>query len=232
MVSFTDNSSGDVSSWQWTFEGGDPATSTDQNPVVTYNTNGTFDVELEVSDGTNTNSLLLEDYITVDEAPPVMLMPFDMVCLTWPAFELTGGSPSGGVYGGPGVTDGWFYPDVAGIGTHTISYTFTGLSGCSNTAEETIIVDPCTGIFEASAELLGIYPNPSNGSFSVKAPVGGTYDMLVYDLTGNTVYSERVQLDSAAAINVELSEIRDGLYFVSLVSAKNNFVGKINILND
>ena len=62
-VDFTDLSAGGPTSWSWTFEGGTPATSTDQNPTITYNTAGDFDVTLEVSDGTNTNTLLVVDMI-------------------------------------------------------------------------------------------------------------------------------------------------------------------------
>ena len=64
-VDFTDMSLGSITSWDWTFEGGTPATSTDQNPTVTYNTSGTYDVTLEVSDGTNTSTELIPDMITV-----------------------------------------------------------------------------------------------------------------------------------------------------------------------
>ncbi len=64
-VNFTDLSSGVITSWDWSFEGGTPSTSTSQNPSVVYNTAGTYDVTLEVSDGTNTNTTLKSDYITV-----------------------------------------------------------------------------------------------------------------------------------------------------------------------
>ncbi len=67
-VTFTDNSVAAIS-WNWTFEGGSPATSTQQNPVVTYNSTGTFDVQLIVSDGTDFDTLLKEDYINVQTTP-------------------------------------------------------------------------------------------------------------------------------------------------------------------
>lgn len=41
----------------------------------------------------------------------------------YPPFKLSGGLPAGGVYAGPGVKDGRFYPEKAGTGTHKISYT-------------------------------------------------------------------------------------------------------------
>lgn len=73
VVNFTDLSTGNIVSWNWTFDGGTPATSTDQNPSVTYNTAGVYDVSLEVSDGTNTNTFSVPDMITVD--PPAPAQP-------------------------------------------------------------------------------------------------------------------------------------------------------------
>jgi len=43
-VQFPDESVGNVTSWVWTFENGDPASSTEQNPVVQYESPGVFDV--------------------------------------------------------------------------------------------------------------------------------------------------------------------------------------------
>lgn len=55
-VQFSDNSTGDVTSWSWSFPGGTPATSTLQNPVVTYNSPGLYGATLTVSDGTTTST--------------------------------------------------------------------------------------------------------------------------------------------------------------------------------
>ena len=45
-VQFGDLSTKFPSEWQWEFEGGVPASSTDQNPIVRYNQSGTFQVKL------------------------------------------------------------------------------------------------------------------------------------------------------------------------------------------
>jgi PKD repeat protein len=47
-VTFTDTSVGDPTSWFWEFEGGTPATSTEQNPTVTFNVNKPVTVSLSV----------------------------------------------------------------------------------------------------------------------------------------------------------------------------------------
>ncbi len=68
-VQFTDLSGGAITSWDWTFEGGTPATSTDQNPLVTYSTPGVYDVTLYVSDGTTNSTLTNEDMIEAITTP-------------------------------------------------------------------------------------------------------------------------------------------------------------------
>jgi len=49
QVQYTDLSAGTVDEWNWSFEGGTPSVSTDQNPLVTYDTPGTYSVTLSVS---------------------------------------------------------------------------------------------------------------------------------------------------------------------------------------
>ncbi len=74
---------------------------------------------------------------------PIVTCPSNMlgVKTTDPAFTLTGGLPSGGTYSGPGVLGGVFTPSVAGVGTHTITYTFTEFD-CSDFCTFTIEVIP------------------------------------------------------------------------------------------
>jgi len=64
-VSFNDNSYHNVTSRTWTFEGGTPATSSDANPTVTYNSSGNFSVTLEVTDGSNNETVVETNYVAV-----------------------------------------------------------------------------------------------------------------------------------------------------------------------
>ena len=69
-VNFTDGSFGDVETWNWTFEGGTPSTSTQQNPNgITYDEEGYFDVTLTITDADgNSETLTRSNYIHVAEA--------------------------------------------------------------------------------------------------------------------------------------------------------------------
>lgn len=64
-IFFDDDCLGDPISWNWTFEEGDPATSTDTAVTVLYNTVGTWAVTLEISDGTDTHTKI--DYVHIVE---------------------------------------------------------------------------------------------------------------------------------------------------------------------
>lgn len=64
-VNFTGQDCMPVSSWYWMFEGGVPATSTQQNPVVQYPQAGKFDVKLIVTTNGTTDTIVKQDYITV-----------------------------------------------------------------------------------------------------------------------------------------------------------------------
>jgi PKD repeat protein len=65
-VAFADTSSGNTISWQWQFPGGTPEVSNEKNPVVTYNTVGTYDVKLIAGNGFGADTVLSTGYITVD----------------------------------------------------------------------------------------------------------------------------------------------------------------------
>ena len=71
-VNFTDQSTGDISSWSWDF--GDGATSTEQNPAHTYTDPGTYTVTLTVTGPGRSDTETKADYIKVRS--PSMAMPW------------------------------------------------------------------------------------------------------------------------------------------------------------
>lgn len=212
-VQFTDESAGAITSWEWIFEGGTPSTSNDQNPMVTYDAAGSWDVTLTVSDGSASNTLSSSDLITAFPLPEVSLTPFDTICYEWPAFELTGGNPGGGTYSGPGVENGWFNPAVAGIGEHTIVYSFTDVSGCENSAEQLAIVTSCVGISENEEDIFSIYPNPSSDKVTIETQEMGEILVKVVNLLGEKVAESKI----SSANPMILSNLSPGIYTVEFL---------------
>ncbi|HRI28125.1 MAG TPA: hypothetical protein PK715_08735, partial [Chitinophagales bacterium] len=74
--------------------------------------------------------------ITVIPVPVVDAGIYGPVCETSGLITLVG-SPVGGVFSGTGVTGNTFDP---GVGTQTVTYTYTDVNGCSDVASTTIVV--------------------------------------------------------------------------------------------
>jgi len=231
MIAFEDMSSGSVTSWNWTFEGGDPATSTEQNPTVNYAAIGNFDVTLEVSDGNESNSMTIEDYITINELPETMLEPFAEVCLNTPEFELTGGTPADGEYTGTAITNGMFNPEVAGVGTHTITYTYTDENDCVNTAEETIYVDECVGLTEFGENKMRLFPNPTTGVFEIELNYKGNFSIDVLNVIGENIYKMETTSNGYYHNTIDLTGLKSGFYFITLKSSDETIVKKLQLIS-
>lgn len=70
--------------------------------------------------------------------PPNMVLSIDH-----PPIELNGAIPDGGTYSGPGVQSNLFYPMIAGIGIHLITYVYVSECGWVGTCSFTISVAAC-----------------------------------------------------------------------------------------
>jgi hypothetical protein len=120
--------------------------------------------------------------------PTVTINPVSPVCATAGPVTLSA-SHSGGTFSGPGVSGNVFTPSVAGVGTHTITYTI-----CSATATTTITVlgapanDNCSG-----ALAIGCNSSVSgstrcatvDGGLPFCGTTGGTAPGVWYKFTGD-----------------------------------------------
>ncbi|MBO4875574.1 MAG: PKD domain-containing protein, partial [Bacteroidales bacterium] len=79
-VNFTDLTENIPTSWEWTFEGGSPATSTDQNPSVLYSEPGTYTVTLVAHNAYGDDTKTKNGYITVFYPDVVMSNETVYVC--------------------------------------------------------------------------------------------------------------------------------------------------------
>ena len=68
-VTFFDSTDNNPASWNWTFTGASTTSSTLQNPVIIYNTPGTYSVKLRTVNGVGVDSLTKTDYVTVLPSP-------------------------------------------------------------------------------------------------------------------------------------------------------------------
>lgn len=184
--------------------------------IATPTVTTTYIVVGTSADGcTDTTSLEL----TVNPLPVVTFTSsVDTVCTTDASFTITGGSPAGGTYSGPGVSASMFYPSTAGVGSHSITYSVTSAAGCSSSASATIVVDPCTGVFEQTTQGgVTVYPNPFSTSVTIVRSTGAQAVVNVFDMNGKLVMSQTI---SGTRTEIETSSLANGMYSMQIVSEK------------
>lgn len=69
-----------------------------------------------------------------------------------------------------------------------------------------------------------VYPNPSNGQYTLKLNPSGEYHLIVYDSFGKLLLNRKAE-NTLETIN--LSGYSAGIYFLSILSDKNNYVQKL-----
>lgn len=83
----------------------------------------------------------VDDIIISEEPEVTLVLPYDNFCLDQGSFILSGGSPSGGTYSGPGIIDGaTFNASLLGTGEYTITYSYTANDGCEVTSTDVVDV--------------------------------------------------------------------------------------------
>lgn len=300
-ITLTDNSTYGPTSWNWTMTGGTPASSTLQNPSVTYSTSGTYTVTLISTNQSgassplsytvtvNTNPTVAITYngsttfcqggaitliatsgmgsylwsnnattqsitvsssqnysvtvtngngcsatssatnIIVNPLPTVALNlspSSSNVCVSTSEYALTGGSPSGGTYSGVGVNSGTFNPAIAGLGFHTIYYSYSGGNNCTNIDTAQIHVKVCTGIktiFDSSPII--IFPNPNNGTFIIEAKEND-YRIIITNVLGEIISQFEIKNQKS---EIDLSKQPNGIYFINIKTEKGTAVQKLII---
>ncbi|WP_167619669.1 PKD domain-containing protein [Maribellus sediminis] len=83
QIGFTDKSSNAPETWYWVFEGGEPATSTERNPKVTYKNPNSYKVSLTVTNKGGNNTKTVENYIQVEKAQPEYCVPSPLATNEW-----------------------------------------------------------------------------------------------------------------------------------------------------
>jgi hypothetical protein len=157
-------------------------------------------------------------------------IPQDSVCINWPSFPLTGGTPVNGTYSGNGVTNNTFSPSLAGFGQHTITYTYEDINGCSAQATDIIFVDNCTNLEENNLlvpELL-VYPNPCLSACNVE--VTGTGKLISCKLFNHLGIRVKEIPVAPTVFTLTFDDLPAGLYFLEvMVSGGNRLVKKLEV---
>jgi len=184
-VNFTDLSTNGPTSWSWTFTGGTPANSTQQNPnSIVYNTPGTYTVSLTATNANGSGTETKTNYITVLSGPvaPVAAFTANMTTIpeggsvnftdlsanipdTWD-WTFTGGTPANSNLQNPSNI---VYNT---IGTYDVSLTVSNSEGSDSHTKTSYI-----NVVAGAAPIANFSGNPTT------IPVGGSVSFT--DLSTN-----------------------------------------------
>ncbi|MCI5058635.1 MAG: PKD domain-containing protein [Flavobacteriales bacterium] len=135
QINFYDQSANNPTSWQWTFQGGTPATSNQQNPVVSYNFPGTYDVSLIVANANGVDTIENAGWITVHQQPnPSFASSINSLLVNFT--DLSVGASSWSWNFGDGSTSSLQSPThtYSSAGTYTVCLTVHN-AGCGNATQ-------------------------------------------------------------------------------------------------
>ncbi|MFM7022400.1 MAG: gliding motility-associated C-terminal domain-containing protein [Flavobacteriales bacterium] len=130
--------------------------------------------------------------ITVyDSTTVTFILADDEVCINTAAFPITVVSLPNGTFSGSGVTAGNFTPATAGVGKHTILYTYTDGNNCTSKISDDITVDALP-IVTLTLDTASGCINKTAVTLSGGSPVGGVY-------SGTGVIAEKYNPSSTTA---------------------------------
>ena len=116
-------------------------------------------------------------------------------------------------------------------GWKEITYQVKDASGnISAKVRRTIYVDFRSGLTEKNTSALAIYPNPSNGKFTigVNQAIIGNANVIIYNVLGAKVFDNTVVFNGTNA-EVNAQELKAGIYLVQVTNNGNTFTQKITI---
>ena len=231
-VQYNDLSTGSTpTSWQWVFQGGTPATSTAQNPTVTYAAPGYYTVTLTVDDGNGPTTKIDSAHITIEspasqpsaisgvtnpcpnDVETYMVTNVTNVSYTWtlPA-TWTGNSTTNSI--------------TTTVGSAGGNIMVTAGNSCGNSTASVLPVTVCTitGIAGVDNKTISIYPNPANNVIYLEN-VANNDDIAdktinIVDVLGKTILSA---VADETIEKIDISKLNKGLYFIQLNNGKMTY---------
>jgi hypothetical protein len=95
--------------------------------------------------------------------------------------------------------------DLSGLSTNTYTLTVTDASGCTDTIS--VFIDISIGIINpnTSAEMITVYPNPSNGNIFIRHSANDQLTLVIYDMSGRILSQEKLKEESTSEVQLDLS---------------------------
>lgn len=153
--------------------------------------------------------------VTANPQPTASLLPMGPFCSDSAPITLQG-SPSGGIYSGPGITGNSFNPTTASVGNNLVVYTFVDANNCSDTAAAGIVVTDCSGIESVTNAKASVrlFPNPGTGVFAIESYSEKITSVRIVDLSGRLVFEK--MYENVSDVKIDLSAQKSGVYIAAI----------------
>jgi PKD repeat protein len=240
---FTDQSTNDPDSWEWIFEGGNPATSNQEAPgPIQYNAPGAFDVSLTVGNMWGFGTVTKPGYIRAGYVPTADFTADQTVIVEGESVNFTdlstenpdtwnwvfeGGTPATSNLQNP---TNIVYPDH---GVYDVTLTVFNDFGQNTKTETDYIIVGSVGIDESKGSRDGIYifPNPTTGAVNVLflGKITGIISLDVFNAIGDKVFSKQEKDYDGRNIQVDLSGQQTGLYLLRIRTSDQVIIRKITL---
>jgi hypothetical protein len=168
--------------------------------------------------------------MVVNPLSAIAISSFGTYCFDDQSVALTGTTPLGGSYSGPGVSNDSLYPSVSGVGTFNVTYTYTDANGCTSMDSSDITIDLCLGLNETETVAVSVYPNPMNQSAVItisNAAVLTDASFALYNVNGEMVRA--ISNIASHTVTMEREGLASGVYFYTLVN-KGTVIGSGKII--
>jgi PKD repeat protein len=222
-----------VSAWSWAFPGGNPSVSTLPNPRVVYDTPGSYDVILTITNSAGTSSVKQDSLIKVSTAPKA-IFDFKATLNVVEIFNRSTGADKFVWNFGDGTTSNEANP-VPHTYYRNNNYIISLLAqnaSCASATERQVPIFSLTPTNDLNTEpaLMGgvkIFPNPTDGLLYLdfKNVEKIDFQMVISNIQGQVIRNQKLSKELLQTI--DMNDLTKGVYFLTIKNEQKQWVRKV-----
>jgi len=218
------NISINATSFLWSFPGGNPAVSTDADPIgICYNTPGNYSVTLIATNPSGSDTLTLSNYITVYPSPP----PQGIMQNGDTLFANPGATSYQWYYDGnliPGATDYYYIAPQSG----NYNVVATDENDCPVEAAIFDVIAAVSPLSLGEGSGVRLFPNPAWDKLFIQGNIlqGKNVEVSIYNMIGE-LSAAREFSGSSSAVEIDISQLSKGMYWIEIKEGSIIFRSKI-----
>lgn len=207
-INFYNNSRGMPTSYNWHFYGTASPYSSVPSPLITYDSAGTFNIQLIINNGIASDTLILTNYIIVNPAPYINLGNDTSVCVG-ATLTLNAGSGFSSYSWQDSSSNSSL--NVTNTGQYYVQISDSNFCVASDSIN--VIFDICSSVEKVNIPSdIMLFPNPTIGSASVIVNNYDSFKGLTFNLfnnLGNCLLIDKLQNKTSM---LDLSGLPKGIY--------------------